>query len=171
MKATLSPTFRTFRSTDVAALVKHASNRNIWLNVRDRFPHPYTPEVAEEWIAFNHAHLGAPLNFAVEHRGHLVGCVGIDPFEDERRLTAEVGYWIGEPFWGLGLATSAARFVTSYAFATFPFERLQASVYDWNPASARVLEKAGFALESRQRRAVVKEDRVGDVLLYALLRT
>ena len=86
------------------------------------------------------------------------------------RRTAEVGYWLGEPFWGQGIATHALQAFTEYAFATFDLVRLQAFVKEWNPASARVLEKCGFTLEGRLRKNVTKDGKTVDQLLYALVR-
>jgi RimJ/RimL family protein N-acetyltransferase len=162
--------FRTWRSRDLEALVRHAGNRKVWQNLKDRFPHPYTADDAERWIAMNQAVLGPAKNFAIELDGEAVGGVGLDPRGDVYRLTAEIGYWVAEPFWGRGIATEAARFISEYAFATFSLARLQAHVFDRNAASARVLEKAGYTLEARLRRAYTKEGRTGDVLLYARIR-
>jgi len=162
-------TFRTWRTRDVDALVERANNRNVWLNLKDRFPHPYTKADAESWIGMNHLVLGPPVNFAIDVGGDAIGGVGVEPLEDVFHRTANIGYWVAEPHWGRGIATAAVEFISEYAFRTFPIHRLQASVFDWNPASARVLEKAGFTLEGRQRRAVVKDGREGDLLLYARL--
>lgn len=161
---------RPWRIGDEQALVQFAGDRGIWLNMRDLFPHPYTRAHADGWIALNRARSGPQRHFAVEVDGLAIGSVGFDPLEDERRVTAEIGYWLARPYWGRGLATRALAAVTNYAFERFPYERLQAHVYEWNPASARVLEKCGYTLEGRLRRTVVKEDRVGDALLYARLR-
>ncbi len=88
-------------------------------------------------------------------------------FTDVNRLTAEIGYWLGEPFWGRGFATVAVKAVTEYAFATFDLQRVQATVFEWNPASARVLERAGYTFEGRLRSSIVKSGRIGDALMYA----
>ena len=108
--------------------------------------------------------------FAIVLAGELVGGIGIEPGVDVFRRSAEIGYWLGEPFWGRGLATEALRGATDYAFTTFDICRLEAGVFEWNPASARVLEKAGYTLEGRARLAVVKDGRTGDRLQYALVR-
>src|SRR5688572_29240224 len=163
-------TFRTWRSRDVEALCRHANNRKIWNNLLDRFPHPYTKRDAERWIELNLATLSATLNFAIERDGEAIGGVGVDRRSDVRTGTGEIGYWVAEPFWGQGIATAAVHFITEYAFRAFPFVRLQASVFDSNPASARVLEKAGYTFEGRLRRAYTKDGRVGDLLVYARLR-
>ena len=81
-----------------------------------------------------------------------------------------MGYWLGEPFWGQGIVTHAVRAMTEYAFATFDLVRLYATVKEWNPASARVLEKCGFTLEARLRRSFTKDGKTGDLFLYALVR-
>jgi RimJ/RimL family protein N-acetyltransferase len=162
-------TFRTWRTRDVDALVERANNRNVWLNLKDRFPHPYTRADAESWIGMNHLVLGPPVNFAIDLGGEAVGGVGVEPLDDVFHRTANVGYWVAEPFWGRGIATAAVEFISEYALRTFQVHRLQATVFGWNPASARVLEKAGYTLEGRQRRAVVKDGREGDLLLYARL--
>jgi [ribosomal protein S5]-alanine N-acetyltransferase len=163
-------TLRRWRTGDRERLAELANNRKIWVNLRDRFPFPYTEADAEAWIAHCAAEQGSLTQFAIEGEGELVGAIGFEALRDERRQGADIGYWIGEPYWGRGIATTALIDASRRAFAEFPFERLQASVYDWNPASMRVAEKAGYQLEGRMRRSVIKDGRVGDCLIYALLR-
>ena len=109
-------------------------------------------------------------SFAIVVDAAAVGGVGIELGSDVFRRSAEIGYWLGEPFWGRGIATEVLRAMTDYAFKHFAICRLEAGVFDWNPASARVLEKAGYTLEGRARNAVVKDGRTGDRLLYGLVR-
>jgi ribosomal-protein-alanine N-acetyltransferase len=161
---------RRFAPADADSLVRFADNLKIWINLRDRFPHPYTRADAEGWIAHCAAEAGTPTHFAIDLDGLAIGGVGLERFNDVHRLTAEIGYWIGEPYWGNGIATAALTEMTRYAFAHFPFERIQAMVFEWNPASRRVLEKAGYALEARLARAIMKDGRLGDGFLYARLR-
>ena len=93
---------------DEPALVRHADNRKIWLNVRDRFPHPYTPADAEAWVA--RAAAATPeTQFAIEVEGEAVGGVGLFLQADVERYSAEIGYWLGEALWGRGLATAVVR--------------------------------------------------------------
>lgn len=161
---------RPWRMSDGDALVRHANNRKIWLNLRDRFPHPYTVAAARAWLSLRSAETGSPHNFAIEFDGEAIGAIGLEFLSDVHRMTAEIGYWLGESTWGHGFATIAVKAITGYAFETFELHRLQATVYHWNPASARVLEKAGYTLEGRLRNYVVKDNRIGDALMYAKLR-
>jgi RimJ/RimL family protein N-acetyltransferase len=162
-------TLRPWRRGDEASLVRYADNRNVWRNLRDRFPHPYTAKDADEWIARASGQTPAQ-SFAIVVDSNAVGGIGLELGEDVFRRSAEVGFWLGEPFWGRGIASEALRAVTQYAFATFDICRLQAHVFEWNPASMRVLEKAGYTLEGRARLAVTKDGRTIDRLEYALIR-
>jgi RimJ/RimL family protein N-acetyltransferase len=161
---------RRWREDDAAALTRQADNRRVWLNLRDRFPHPYTPADAREWIGRCLAAPEPPLNLAIEHAGEAIGGIGLNPWPDVARFTAEVGYWLGEDFWGRGFATEALRHFTAYAFASFPFERLEAWVFATNPASGRVLEKSGYEYEATMRRGAFKDGRFLDFHVYARLR-
>lgn len=162
---------RTWRRGDEPSLVKNANNKKIWRNLRDVFPHPYTRRDAAGWITFCESAEGLPHNLAISVDGEAVGGVGINPGIDVFRRTAEIGYWLGEAYWGQGIATDALRLMTGYAFSRFDLLRLEAGVFSWNPASARVLEKAGFAFEGRFRSNVFKDGEMTDRLFYARLRS
>lgn len=161
---------RPWRASDAESVALHANDREVWRNMRDRFPHPYTVKDAKDWIAFV-ATVPPGTNFTIEIEGTAVGGISFEPLADVFRVGAEIGYWLGRPYWGRGITTEAVRAVTDHAFRHFDFIRLQASVFSWNPASARVLEKAGYALEATNRRAMIKEGEVGDRWLYVRLRT
>jgi RimJ/RimL family protein N-acetyltransferase len=162
-------TLRPYRPGDEPSLVQYANNRNVSRNMRDRFPYPYTEADAHEWTARVSGQMPVT-NFAIVVDGIAVGGIGLELGTDVARRSAEIGYWLGEPFWGRGLATEALRAVTEYAFRTFDICRIEAGVFGWNPASARVLEKVGYTLEGRSRLAIVKDGRMGDRLLYGLVR-
>lgn len=155
---------------DRANLVRHGDNRSVWINLTDRFPHPYTLADADAWIASQQALAGAVRHFAIEVDGGCVGGVGCEPGDDLCRRTAEVGYWLGEEYWGRGLATEALLALTEYAFGAFDVVRLEAHVLAWNPASCRVLEKAGYQLDARLCKKFFKDDRIADAILYSRLR-
>ena len=159
---------RSFRESDAAELARHADNRNVWLQLRDRFPHPYSIDDARGFIAF--ASGAEPETaFAVTVDGQPVGSIGVVLGEDVERCSAEVGYWLGESYWGRGIATRALVGFTRYAFAAYGLERLFAVPLAANTASCRVLEKAGYRLEGRMRRSAVKDGVVHDQLLYAIV--
>ncbi len=162
-------TVRTWQWSDRESLVKHANNRKIWINVRDRFPSPYRADDADRWLAFVRS-ARPETNFAIAVEGAAVGGIGFAMQEDVNRVSAEVGYWLGEAYWGKGITTAALRAVTEYAFASFDLCRLYASVFEWNRASCRVLEKAGYACEATLKRSAIKGGRTIDQFLYACTR-
>lgn len=166
----MGPVLRGWRMDDLDSLVRHANNHNVWRNLRDRFPQPYTNVHGEEWLTLQ-SQAAQPLsNFAINFEGHFAGGIGFERYSDVNRLTAEIGYWIAEPYWGRGLATAALCEATDYAFYYFDFERIQAAVFAWNVASARVLEKSGYTLEARLRRNVIKNGEITDTLMYVRFR-
>lgn len=162
---------RPWRTDDEEALVRHANNRKVSINLRDHFPYPYTREHAREWIGRNLDPPSPPTNLVIEHAGELIGGIGLVPLSDVSRFTAEVGYWLGEELWGRGFATEALRRITDYAFEHFSFERLEAWVFASNPASGRVLEKAGYEYEATLRRNAFKEGRFLDCHVYVRFRS
>ena len=158
---------RDWDSRDVEALVRHADNRKVWLNLRDAFPHPYRREDAVGFIARAEAQ-HPPTTFAIELDGEAAGSVGLRLHEDVERTSAELGYWLAEAHWGRGITTAAVRAMTRYAFETFLLTRVYAVPFAGNASSARVLEKAGYRLEGTMRRSAIKDGRIVDQLLYAI---
>jgi RimJ/RimL family protein N-acetyltransferase len=161
---------RPWRAGDEIPLVRHANNRKVWRNLRDRFPHPYTREDARAWISRIESEAGTPVDFAIVLHDEPIGGIGLELFDDVRKRVLEIGYWLGEAHWGKGIATEAVRRMTAYAFESFDVDRIEAGVFGWNRASCRVLEKAGYTFEGRQERAVFKDGEVTDRILYARLR-
>jgi len=160
---------RPWRTQDDAAIAKYANNRAIWLNLRDGFPHPYSIEDARNFL--NAAINQHPATFyAIATPEEAIGSIGITILSDVHRLTAELGYWLAEPYWGRGVMSEAVRAFTDYAFERFGLVRIFAEPYARNAASCRVLEKAGFSLEGRMRRAAIKDGQQTDMFLYARIR-
>jgi ribosomal-protein-alanine N-acetyltransferase len=153
---------------DEPSLVRHANNRKIWLNLRDTFPHPYTMGDARRWIDFTTAELRG-LAFAVCVGGFAVGAIALLPREDVNRHSAEIGYWLGEEFWGQGITTEAVKSVTRYGFETLGFYRIFAEVFEWNRPSMRVLEKAGYEAEGRLRKHALKDGKLIDQIVYSIV--
>ncbi len=160
---------RSWEWGDRDAIVRHANNRKVSINLRDRFPYPYTVRDARSWLDGVVDHK-PETNFAIDVAGEAVGGIGFIPQYDVGRRSAEIGYWLGEEFWGRGIATEALIAVSDYAFANFDLCRLYAHVFDWNGASSRVLEKAGYEFEGRMRKSVTKEGKTADQLMYAMVR-
>lgn len=160
---------RNWREQDISSLVLHANNRRIWRNLRDRFPHPYTIADAIDWIQQT-TRATPETHFAIAVGGEAIGGTGLDLQTDVFRRSAEIGIWVAEPYWGRGIATEAVRAMTEFAFAHFDLCRVYAGVFEWNPASMRVLEKVGYTLEGRLRRSVTKDGRTIDRMLYAIVR-
>jgi ribosomal-protein-alanine N-acetyltransferase len=162
---------RPWQAGDREALTQAANDYEVWRNLTDRFRHPYTLEDADEWIARCLSEGQPPRNFAVVVDNHAVGGIGLELPGAEKRHMANLGYWLARRLWNQGIVTAALRRFTIYAFEAFDLERLQASVYAWNPASAHLLEKCGYHLEGRLRGAVLKDGAVTDELVYGLVRS
>lgn len=160
---------RCWRPQDIPSLVRHANNRRVWRNLKDRFPHPYTASDADHWI--RQASGATPqTHFAVAIGGETIGGTGLDLQTDVFRRSAEIGIWLGEAYWGHGIATEAVRAMADFAFANFDICRIYAGVFEGNPASIRVLEKAGYSFEGRLRKSVTKDGQTIDQILYAIVR-
>jgi RimJ/RimL family protein N-acetyltransferase len=161
-------TIRPLCQSDAASLANYANNRKVWRNLRDLMPHPYALSDAE-WYIGHVLESPRPTSFAIDVAGAAVGVIGVRLKEDIERIGAELGYWLGEPFWGQGILSEAVPAFTRWAIAEFQLTRVEAIVFEWNPASARVLEKAGFVYEGTLRRSAVKDGQVINRLMYAYL--
>src|SRR5712691_11561594 len=162
MKLTLTHSVvRSWAADDLGSLVKYADNRKIWLNLRDRFPHPYTRRDGRDFIHLARSTRPETM-FAIEVNGEAAGGIGFVPHSDVERVSAEIGYWLGEPFWGRGIVTEALVAMTKHAIETHELTRVYAVPFAWNTASCRVLEKAGYVLEARLRRSAIKDGQVVD---------
>ena len=159
---------RPWRAGDAASLVQYANNANIARHLRDRFPHPYTLRDAKGFI-HSSASARPHISFAIVVGQEAAGGIGISEGSDVERFSAELGYWLGEPFWGRGIATEAVQLVSAYAFDTCGLLRLFAVPFIENRQSTRVLEKAGYAREAILRSSAVKDGTVRDQALYALV--
>jgi RimJ/RimL family protein N-acetyltransferase len=159
-------TLRPYRPDDAPSLAAHANNRKVWRNLRDLMPHPYALSDAEAHIAKALA-APRPTHFAIDVGGAAVGGVALHLLEDIERIGAELGYWLGEPFWGRGILSEAVPAFTKWALAEFRLTRIEAIVFQWNPASARVLQKAGFVREGTLRKSAIKDGQIIDRWMYA----
>ena len=162
-------TIRPWVKQDAPAIQRYANNRNIWINLRDMFPHPYTLENAHAFLDFLLKE-EPKTTFAIATDAEAIGCIGLRLGDDVHRKTAEMGYWLGEPFWGRGIMTEVVQEFTRWAFKAFDLQRIFAQPFADNTGSVRVLEKAGFICEGRMRANVFKDGRVLDSFIYARVR-
>src|SRR5580765_2775996 len=151
--------------TDVPALIKYANNINVWNTLRDLFPYPYTKKDAEDWIELNKV-LFPAINFAIRVEGKTIGGAGVTIKDDIYRKNAEIGYWLGEPFWGKGIATQVVKQLTTYTFSNFDVIRIYAEVFSNNPISMKVLAKNGYHEEAVHRKAIIKNNQFLDAHLW-----
>lgn len=162
---------RKWDENDVAYLQKYANNEKIAANLRNAFPHPYTMDDAKEYILCSIAQDGKKqVTRAITVEGRAVGSIGVFFQNDVSEKSAELGYWLAEPFWGQGIMTGAISKICRYVFAKYDIERIFAEPFARNKGSRRVLEKAGFVLEGTMRNSVFKNGVLQDSCMYALLR-
>jgi RimJ/RimL family protein N-acetyltransferase len=159
---------RSWETDDLSSLVEHANNRNVSMHLRERFPYPYTRKDGQGFIRAARTMQPETL-FAIAVDGTAVGGIGFYLQKDVERVSAEIGYWLGETLWGRGIVSEAIVAMTRYAFDHHELTRLYALVAAGNPASCRVLEKAGYVLEGRLRRSVIRSGIISDQLLYAFI--
>ena len=159
---------RSWRATDLESLVLYANNRNIWINVRDRFPYPYTRRDGQEFIRLA-SRSDPETMFAIAVNGEAIGGIGFMLQADVDRMSAEIGYWLGEPFWGRGITSESVVAVTQHAIRKHGLTRVFAVPFASNLASCRVLEKAGYVLEARLRRSAIKDGVIIDQLQYGFI--
>jgi len=150
---------------DAATLTAYFNNVNIWNNLRDYIPHPYTLDDAEKFIG-SQIELFPTQNFAILNESEIVGGIGIVLLDDVYKMNVELGYWVTETFWGQGIATIAVELMTQYVFETFAINRIVAEVFDYNKASMRVLEKNGYYLETVRRKGILKNDLLTDDFVW-----
>lgn len=160
---------RPWKIEDVKSLAENANNINIWNNIRDRFPYPYTEEDGEEFINST-IQKDEPEDFAIIIDRKAVGGIGFVPQTDVERISAEIGYWLGEDYWGKGIMSSVVRDISDYIFNNTDIIRLFAPVFEFNHASMKVLEKSGFQKIAILHKAAIKNNKVIDMHYYELIK-
>lgn len=162
---------RTWRLQDAADLAEAVNNKKVQDNLRDGLPYPYTVKDAEEYIG---AMLSADKNksfaFAIVVQDKVIGSVGVFRCENIHYRSAELGYYIAEPYWGNGIGTHAVKKICSYIFENTDIVRIFAEPFSINIASCRTLEKSGFELEGILRQNAFKNGQLIDMKMYALLK-
>lgn len=155
--------------TDLENLVKHANNYNIAKWLTDAFPYPYMENDGKAFIemVLNNTHSKV---FAIDVNGEAVGSIGIFPQSDIHAKSAEIGYWLSEEYWGNGIISRAVQEIVDYGFRTYDIIRIYARPFSTNKGSQRALEKAGFILEARLKKALYKNGEYMDELIYSKLK-
>ena len=151
---------RKWKIDDAAELAATLNNKNIQDNLRDGLPYPYTEDDAKYYI-----------NEMLTADDKVVGSIGVFRKDNIHSLTAEMGYYIAEPFWGKGLGTCAIKQTCQYVFSNTDILRIFAEPFSYNIASCRILEKSGFKDEGTLRSNAVKNGQILDMKMYSLLKT
>jgi len=159
---------------DKPALLEHFRTRDVY-NTTLNIPFPYLEEHADWWLQKRieqTGRIGKEVCFAIRTSGEgkLIGCISADTLEPGTTHKAEIGYWLAKPFWSRGIMTDAVRAYVDYAFRELKLKRLTAHTFEFNLASARVLEKNGFKLEGRLRKHLLKDGKLIDARFYGLLK-
>ena len=162
---------RKWELSDAADLAAALSNKKVQDNLRDGLPYPYTEQDGIEFIS---AMLSADRNdifaFAITIDDKAIGSIGAFRQDNIHKQTAELGYYIGEDYWGKGIMTEAVKQICEFVFSKSDIIRIYAEPFAYNTASCRVLEKAGFQYEGTLRKNAVKNGKVLDMKMYSLLR-
>lgn len=160
-------TLRPWHLDDVSDLVAIANNKNIAQFMADVFPHPYTIENGKTFIAFASSNPNSKI-FAIIVNNKPVGSIGLHLQTDILKKNAEIGYWIGEAYWGKGIVTKAIPQMIDYGFKHMDIVRIFARIFGTNKASQKVVEKCGFILEGKYEKTIFKNNQFLDELIYAI---
>lgn len=150
---------RPLNDNDSAELARLANNKKVWDNLRDFMPFPYSIEDAVFFINMVKEEKPA-MTFAIEFDGHLSGVIGLVAQKDVYRKTAEIGYWIGEPYWNKGIATAAVKLITEYGLDQLDYVRIHTGVFEYNIGSMKVLEKNGYKNDGIFEKAILKNGQI-----------
>jgi ribosomal-protein-alanine N-acetyltransferase len=160
---------RQWRISDLDNLVKYGNNMKIAQNLTDAFPHPYTKEAGEKFIEM--ANQKNPISiFAICFNNEAIGGIGVHPQQDIHQKSAELGYWLAEPFWGKGIMSTAVKQMIEFAFNNFDINRLYARPFSSNIGSQKVLEKCGFTHEATLKKSIYKNGLYLDELIYSIVK-
>ena len=160
---------RELLDTDLEKLVEYANNEKVSINLRDAFPKPYLPEHAINFKKMIDAQ-NPKTFFAIQYQNRYVGNISLSPGTDVYRKSAEIGYFIGEPFWNRGIATKAVNLITDWGFSHLDIVRIHTGVFEFNKASQRVLEKCGFIKEAVFRKSICKNHELFNEIRYAKIK-
>lgn len=162
---------RKWKLSDATDLAMAISNKKIQNNLRDGLPYPYTEQDGANFISdMLSADENETFAFAITVDDKVVGSIGVFRQGNIHRLTAELGYYIAEEYWGRGIMTEAVRQICEYVFDKSDIIRIYAEPFEYNIASCRVLEKVGFQYEGTLRNNAVKNGKIIDMKMYSMLK-
>jgi RimJ/RimL family protein N-acetyltransferase len=155
---------------DAESIAKHANNFNVWINLTDAFPHPYSIEDAEIFIDLQ-SEISPIEVWAIVYQDEAIGTIGFNTVEENGHIRRELGYWIGEAYWNKGIVTTAVKAVVDISFQMHPeMNEISAFVFTYNPASAKVLEKSGFLPDNIKNKTIPKAGKEESLLCYTIKR-
>jgi RimJ/RimL family protein N-acetyltransferase len=160
---------RELTDSDLAKLSEYADNEKVSVNLRDAFPKPYTMRDAENFKKIIDSQ-DPKTFFAIEYNGEYVGNISLSIGNDVYRKSAEIGYFIGEPFWNKGIATKAVSLITDWGFENLDIVRIHTGIFEFNKASQRVLEKCGYIKEAVFKKSICKNNKIYDEIRYAKIK-
>ncbi len=160
---------RELEEKDLPFLAEYANNKKVSINVRDSFPSPYTLDDAKEFYEIIKEEI-PKTTFAIEYKGNYVGNIGMVVGTDIYRNSAEIGYFIGEPFWNKGIVTQAVKLMVKFGFEQLGLARIYTGVFEYNKASQRVLEKCGFEKEAIFKKSITKKGKIYNEIRYAKVK-
>lgn len=162
-------TLRELTESDLPLLALYGNNPKVSINLRDGFPSPYTIEDAKRF--FDMVGKQNPKTFfAIEYKGEYVGNISLSVGSDVYRNSAEIGYFIGEPFWGKGITPKAVNLIVEFGFRKLGIVRIHTGVFEFNKSSQRVLEKCGFEKEGVFKKSITKKGILYDEIRYSKIK-
>lgn len=160
---------RPLYDNDANALAELANNKKIWDNVRDFLPSPYSIDDANHFIKLTQKE-NPQMTFAVEYNGQFCGVIGLVGQSDVYKRTAEIGYWIGEPYWNKGIATVSVKLLTEYGFNELDFIRIHTGVFEYNIGSMKVLAKSGYSKDGVFKKSILKNGQIFDEHRFSITK-
>ncbi|KAA3618695.1 MAG: N-acetyltransferase [Calditrichaeota bacterium] len=154
---------------DAVDLARYGNNKEIAKNLRDSFPYPLTEHDVQLWLAESISQV-LPTKLVIANAEEAIGSIGLKEQGGMQCHAAELGYWLAQPFWNRGIMSKAIPLMINYGFKEMQLQRIFAYVFEWNPASAHILEKSGFKKEGTLRKDIIKNGRLLDQSVYGLLK-
>jgi RimJ/RimL family protein N-acetyltransferase len=162
-------TLRKWKIEDAKVLADIGNNINVWQNMTDAFPSPYTIEIAKTYIESTIDKADC-LILAIEYDGKVAGSIGAFFHDDIYKINASLGYFVGQDYWGNGIGTLAIEMISRHLFCNFKINRIYAQPFENNTGSRRALEKAGFKFEALLRENIIKNGIIMNSCIYSYLR-